>query len=313
MTAAVLPVRLLAYARERFPIGPSLTSAALIGLTSDLVAQAASASGALRLDARSLVVVGTVFSSLLLLRVADEHKDLAADRVAHPDRPVPRGLVSLRELALVAALATILTTVANALVAPVALAAWALVLAYAGLMWRELFLGDWLRRRLLIYLATHQVIVPLLVLYAFSARAESGVLPWGALAWTCVLATGASAAFEVGRKLRAPEEERDGEETYSRPLGPTGASLLAAAVGAVSFCGAVALAWSLSLGAGLFVALAALATLLLSAPLRFALRPSVSAAKPLMAAGAFVSLATWGGVLVALLVDRPLTFAWGLG
>src|SRR5690606_31401222 len=46
----------------------------------------------------ALVAFITCFGFFLQLRIADEFKDLAEDTRFRPYRPVPRGLVSLREL-----------------------------------------------------------------------------------------------------------------------------------------------------------------------------------------------------------------------
>src|SRR5207248_6857252 len=51
-----------------------------------------------------LVAFVTAFFFFLQLRIADEHKDYDEDARYRPYRPVPRGLVTLRELAVVFAL-----------------------------------------------------------------------------------------------------------------------------------------------------------------------------------------------------------------
>ena len=93
-----LPLRLLAYTNERFPLVPSAMTAAFLALSADATADAAAGSGALPLDLVSVVTTVTILVALFALRVADEHKDLEADGAAYPDRPLQRGLVRLREL-----------------------------------------------------------------------------------------------------------------------------------------------------------------------------------------------------------------------
>jgi len=45
-----------------------------------------------------LVAFSVTLLLFFQLRVADEHKDFDYDALHHPDRPVPRGLVTLKEL-----------------------------------------------------------------------------------------------------------------------------------------------------------------------------------------------------------------------
>ena len=48
-----------------------------------------------------LISVFCVFSLLFQLRISDEFKDNEVDTLYRPERPVPRGLISLKELAYV--------------------------------------------------------------------------------------------------------------------------------------------------------------------------------------------------------------------
>src|SRR5687768_1568054 len=84
--------RWLTLLRERAP-PPAL---AFVGL-----AQSLSASALVRSELAPLwIVISTIgiVGLLVLLRLMDEVKDVAKDRVAHPDRPLPRGLVTVAEV-----------------------------------------------------------------------------------------------------------------------------------------------------------------------------------------------------------------------
>ena len=83
-------VRVTRYLRERFESEALVLS---IGLSLLLYARVRPVP-----TTALLVIGGVTYGWYLLLRLADEWKDAAYDRVHHPERPLPRGLVSGRDL-----------------------------------------------------------------------------------------------------------------------------------------------------------------------------------------------------------------------
>jgi len=86
------------YQRERFPLfGNGLVIASF---SVSAIAFSALARGQSHLPGGAIRIAGFVSSFLmfLMLRLADEFKDAGDDVAWRPYRPVPRGLVSLREL-----------------------------------------------------------------------------------------------------------------------------------------------------------------------------------------------------------------------
>ena len=188
-----------------------------------------------------LAAFGVLLAAFLLLRIADEFKDAADDAAYRPYRPVPRGLVTLGELAgvgVVAALAQLALTLAlGAAMLPYLLALWAMT---ALLRW-ELFVHDWLRAHPLLYMLSHMLILPVIVLYALAAAWQGQGSLSGGAAWLLVASYANGLVFEIGRKLRAPEYEEPGVETYSALWGiPVAAWSWAAAVGAAALAGTLA-------------------------------------------------------------------------
>ena len=214
--------RLMTYARERFPLGayvPMILLAAAAAIGYARVARGAPGFAPPRVF---LTASFTLLAAFFALRVADEHKDAGVDRVARPELPVPRGLVTLRELRTAAALLGALALVANVLLAPALLLPLAGVVLWLTLMTREFFVRDWLRRQPAIYLASHMVIMPLLLLYA----SATDWMPAGERSprslWLFLAASYATGlVLEIGRKIRAPAEERPGVETYTGTWGTT--------------------------------------------------------------------------------------------
>lgn len=84
------------YQRERFPVFAH--GALIAAFSASAVCYSALVRGADRVALGSLAVAfGTAFLFFLQLRIADEFKDFAEDARFRPYRPVPRGLVTLRE------------------------------------------------------------------------------------------------------------------------------------------------------------------------------------------------------------------------
>jgi 4-hydroxybenzoate polyprenyltransferase len=186
----------------------------------------------------------------LLLRLADEFKDAADDAIYRPYRPVPRGLVTLRELAGVGVLVLIIQLLITLLMGwkllPYLLAAW-IVLA---LMSREFFVAEWLRARPVLYMLSHMLILPLIDLNLLAAAGQSGSEPSAAWGWFLLTTYTNGIVFEVGRKLRANEDEEVGVETYSALWGvPRATAVWLLAVGIAGVCG-IAAGWSVSQAVG---------------------------------------------------------------
>lgn len=151
------------------------------------------------------------------LRACDEYKDGPDDQRYRPERPIPRGLVSLR----------LILGIGFGLVPVAVLVAWtyhppllvllALVWLWLGLMTVEFFVPDWLKARPILYLVSHMAIMPLLDLFVTGAewlRADTGPAP--ALALFLILSFANGCVLEIGRKIWTPENEREGVDTYSQ-------------------------------------------------------------------------------------------------
>jgi len=154
------------------------------------------------------------------LRVADEVKDGEDDAKYRPERPIPRGLVTLRFIVGLG-IATIPIGIALALIHGAGLI-WLLLLTWGWLaaMTFEFGVPAWLKARPVLYLLSHMAIMPLIDLlltgieWLSHGTAAPGLWLFIALSFSngCVL--------ELGRKLWAPENERIGVDTYSGLWGP---------------------------------------------------------------------------------------------
>lgn len=207
--------RLWIYQAERFPLhrhGPLIVvfcgAACLYG--GRLVARMPSPASLLA----AIVCAGGFF---LLMRLADEGKDRHDDRRWRPYRPVPRGLVSLKELAGVGVLVALLQGLLVAMVAPLAAPFLLLAWGWFALMGVEFFRPGWLRARPVLYTLSHMVIVPLIALlaFAFSLPAGAPLPPPFPLLWLLALCYLNGLAIELARKIRPPALEEPGVDTWS--------------------------------------------------------------------------------------------------
>ena len=93
-----------AWMRERFPARNAVFFA-VFHATALLVARASDGGTPMAVTWRDLACFPAVWCFFLMLRVFDEHKDFAADAVAHPDRVLQRGAITLGHLRIVGVLA----------------------------------------------------------------------------------------------------------------------------------------------------------------------------------------------------------------
>ena len=267
------------YQRERFPLaghGPLILS---------FSASAVALSALLRGTWPSWPAVAVAFVSALLaffqLRVADEFKDADEDRQFRPYRPVPRGLVTLPELARLGVASMAVQLALAWWLDPRLVVGLAAVWGYMALLSQEFFVAEWLKARPFTYLWTHMLVVPLIDLYATACDwVPAGATPPPGLGWFLGASFFNGVVVEVGRKLRAPADEEPGVETYSAAWGrPRAVSTWLVALG---LAGASAAAAARTAGVGGIMAGVAGVAVMLAALLgaRFLQRPVPGSGKP---------------------------------
>ena len=161
------------------------------------------------------------------LRVFDDHKDYADDCRHFPRRVLQRGLVTLHELKILGASAIAVELLLACLWSPASLVSVLLAFGFSLLMFKEFFVRDWLKRHFLVYASTHMLIMPLLAIVIFSFATRH--YPWQAPGWFWLYSfVGFFVAFnwEISRKIRVPEEEIDGVDSYTKIFGTYGAAYL---------------------------------------------------------------------------------------
>ena len=218
--------RLWIYQAERFPL--ARTTLLLAIFSSSVINLSAQLSGRLLPPWPTYLVaclVAVIF--FVQLRAFDEVKDVDDDRLYRPERPIPRGLVSLKLIVGVG-----IATVPAALLLTAALDIRLLLLlcvvwVWGALMTVEFFAPHWLKARPFLYLVSHMLILPLITLFITACEwLTVGEQPSPQLWLVLAMSFVNGCVVEIGRKIYAPINERRGVETYSALVGPRRATLL---------------------------------------------------------------------------------------
>lgn len=220
-----LAARLWVYQAERFPLTKTVPllavfSAASINVSAFLAGRPLPGMFAY------LIGFGLVLILFFQMRVCDEVKDLEDDKAYRPERPIPRGLVSL-QLIVGLALATIPIAIVLALASGHGLI-WLLILVWLWLaaMTFEFGVPAWLKARPVIYLLSHMAIMPLIDLLLTGVEWTTSGAPYPGLWLFLALSFVNGCVLELGRKLWAPDSERNGVETYSKLWGVRTAAMV---------------------------------------------------------------------------------------
>jgi 4-hydroxybenzoate polyprenyltransferase len=306
-----LPARLWAWAEERFPLKNAVLILAIYAAAL-LVGRALTYGGALTIapiDAAGFLAAWAFF---LMLRVFDEHKDYELDLQNHPQRVLQSGLITLGHL-------KVLWVVAVALQLGVSLWhdhgggpvvwLWLAVFGWSLLMAKEFFAHTWLSRRLVLYAFSHMIIMPMAVLWMTQMGADAGWPPRPEAFALAGMAFCSGFAFELARKLRAPEDERPTVDSYTKIFGTTGAPI---AVLVVLLGSAAVQVWLLvRLASGTpVVALAAVGlalALAVWALAGFARRPTSAAAKRAEAVAGLTVLVQYVVMIATVVAQRGVS------
>jgi 4-hydroxybenzoate polyprenyltransferase len=251
--------RMRVYLKDMYPVGPRLAGAFLLYLGFTAMLGRIHGVRITLFSTWTLVGTGNVFGLLLILRLMDELKDLEVDSRLFSERPVPSGRVLESDISSSLVAMIVLYLVANRLAGRAFWTA-AAVLAYSLLMFRYFLIPGILRRYLLLNLATHNPIIPLMLfhlVHSFSVEANFTLraIRWKPVLWLMVMTWSMAFAWEISRKIRSPAEE-NAYVTYSQILGRPGAVALAAAAQTLTLALAVYFTVSLSLS-WIFIAVVA--------------------------------------------------------
>ena len=180
------------------------------------------------------------FLQFFMVRIVDEFKDYDEDCLYRPYRPVPRGLITLRELRIVFLISFILQAiltifyikvplfykedVGNLTVMPRTYLNFTypllliLLWGYFFLMSKNFFMKKFLSKHLLLEVFLDELLMPIMGLYLIGFLSEDVFnIPdiWKILLLTYII----SWIVEIARKVRCKEDEEEGVKTYTAVLG----------------------------------------------------------------------------------------------
>jgi hypothetical protein len=314
LDAPRFPRRFYAYTRERFPLAPYALATALFFLSAYLSARALVERSTV-FGAEGAVGLVTVFLLFFQLRILDEFKDARFDAEHYPERPVPRGLVTLGELRAVGLVTVAVQLALNALVGVEVLLFVVGVLLYTAVMAREFFLGQRLRENFLHYTLAHMTVLPVLACYIYGLAVLSSGIYGLALfssgeprfdpAFVLFLALSylAGLLLELARKTRAPESERDGVYSYTKHLGTRGLSDFALGIVAAASACCLGLGLALAFGFSYHATVWVLCLVAATGLIRFRSSPTAATADRIAAlyAPAYV-LGVYGAIILHVLL-----------
>lgn len=190
----------LEFLKERLPLHVLLLSS--IGLSGSSQALTAYPLTALSVGLGTLLA----FIFFLTMRIMDEVKDYKKDQVAHPERPLPRGLISLAAARKAVACGLLFCGLAAGAAAlldfPLSAGLFAVSSLYLFLMYKEFYVSRWLEERVLLYTFSHQlVIIFLTAALASLAYPQLSASLDLLLLQPGVLFLGIFLVYEVARKL----------------------------------------------------------------------------------------------------------------
>ena len=263
----------ITFLKERLPLLSYLVLVVGLAMSGNVLgrapaaAESAAESAATSWVATAIAAAGA-FLFFAVLRIMDEYKDYEKDKIAHPHRPLPRGLIAPAQVAVAVkslAVAMLLFSIVIGLANRPAGISYLLVTGYLWLMYREFYVGAWLANRPLLYAASHQVIIlPLCYFCVLAGNPDTWRHLQPALLGITVL--GAFFTYEVCRKLDPSAHPL--LQTYLSHYGPAKTLGLTICMIALSALGALGLGlgqilWPLE---GILIALL---SLLLLSPNRF--------------------------------------------
>jgi len=225
----------------------------------------------------TFIGIWSLMAITLMMRLMDELKDKDIDRKLFSDRPLPSGKVFESDIKFSLVVVISLFLAANIWTAPTFWSA-LLILGYSMLMFKHFFMPRLLQENLLLTLATHNLLVPmvygyLMVLSSIQNGIEILNVNWVYAVALIIMYWSMFFAWEIVRKIRSSEEENE-YVTYSQILGPMGAVLVGGAAQWVTFIIGLYFYWTLSLSLFFLVILTSGYIVTLGSYVRFILKPT---------------------------------------
>ncbi len=193
---------IIKFINERTPLVPNIILAiGLLMSTQFLIEKQASLVGQIFICVSFIIFI-------MELRFMDEYKDYEKDKIAHPDRPLPRGLISVTTVkklisSFFAAL-VLISILSFTIFNPIAGGMFLLATLWLFLMYKEFFIPN-LAKFPFIYAISHQIIIIPAALFMIALISPEDAFSSRAIYFS-ILILSTFFSFEVGRKMN-PEAD----------------------------------------------------------------------------------------------------------
>ena len=162
------------------------------------------------------------FLQFLMVRIIDEFKDYEEDKKYRPYRPVPRGLIKLKELRTLFVICIIIQFALTLIVNPFSLIFLLVLWIMFILMTKSFFMKKLVDKHILLEVALDEILLPTLMLYLSSFIKLDITIFKIVLLLSYVM----SWIIEKSRKVRCKKDEEKGVKTYTAVFGIQKATLL---------------------------------------------------------------------------------------
>ena len=211
--------RLRIYFKERYPLLARFVLGGIVFLEIYFIILLNNDITAFQLGIQELIGAYTVFAFLMWLRIADDLKDYETDLRLFPDRPLPSGRVTKKDIIIICIIAQAIAVVLNLLFMNNFLF-FCVLYAYGYLMSKWFFRKKVIQPSLPLALITHNPVQMFVNIYIISFTViKYGLKPvtlFTVLAlWTLYFP---ALIWVVSRKIKAPKDEND-YTTYSKLFG----------------------------------------------------------------------------------------------
>ena len=308
-----LSSRIFAWMDERFPFKNALLFFILY-LTSAVVARSA-LDGEVQVSLVDVLACIVTWSLFLVIRIFDEHKDYALDVVNHPQRVLQSGLITLKHLKVLGVVAVfsqlLFSIYADGFSFGGATISYLIMFVYLCLMGAEFFCGEWLEKRLTLYAFSHMLIMPLIVFWLANLAVPNAVLNESLLVMM-LLAFISGFCFEITRKTKGIEEERDTVDSYSRIFGTKGSAYIVMLLVSMMLLSQGALLFVLDVNyiGWLLIPLILMYAVAIRQVKRFIANSTIEGREKNEAAVAINMLIGYLVIIIAVLVNNGMTGSW---
>jgi len=167
-------------------------------------------------------IITSIITLLLFMfhiRVLDEHKDYEFDSKFHKDRPVQRGLITLKELLITDIIGLFVIFLINLFFPIRAITFLLIAFGYTLIAGKEFFIKKWIRKRFYLYNFLNLLQLLFLQFYLYSLINPNFSFGNPLLSIHFIFVLFNVGIIEFARKLKSSSEETKAKDTYSSRLG----------------------------------------------------------------------------------------------